>query len=129
VHPKDKPNPPASEKAILELASSLPRPLPPAYLKAMAIANGGTGFIGDRFVRLCFVGKLLGRNTKCQVAESAPDLFLIGSDGGGEAYASDLAKADGAVYQVPFIGLDPKEAWVVADSFDVFLPRTNLYQH
>jgi hypothetical protein len=94
----------------------------------MAIANGGTGFIGDRFVRLCFVEKLLGRNTKCQVAESAPDLFLIGSDGGGEAYAFDLAKADGAVYQVPFIGLDPKEAWVVADSFDVFLPRTNLYQ-
>jgi hypothetical protein len=23
----------------------------------------------------------------------------------------------------------PKEAWLVADSFDVFLPRTNLYQH
>jgi cell wall assembly regulator SMI1 len=51
------------------------------------------------------------------------------ADGGGEAYAFDLAKADGAVYQVPFLGLDPKEAWVVADSFDVFLPRTNLYQH
>ena len=94
----------------------------------MAIANGGTGFIGNRFVRLWFVGKLLGRNTKYQVAESAPDLFLIGSAGGGEAYAFDLAKVYGAVYQVPFIRLDPKEAWLAADSFDVFPPRTNLYQ-
>ena len=75
------------------------------------------------------VEKLLRRNTKYQVAESAPDLFFIGSDGGGEAYAFDLAEAYGAVYQVPFIGLDPKEAWLVADSFDVFLPRTNVYQH
>jgi hypothetical protein len=71
------------------------------------------------------VEKLLGRNTKYQVAESATDLFLIGSDGGG-AYAFDLAKADGAVYQLPFRGLDPKEAWLVADSFHVFLPRTNV---
>lgn len=89
--------------------------------------------MGDRlhWRRLC--PAVLGRSSsvehKCQVAESAPDLFLIGSDGGGEAYAFDLAKAEGAVYQVPFIALDPKEAWLVADSFDVFLSRTNLYQH
>jgi hypothetical protein len=61
----------------------------------MEAANGGEGFIGLH-----------------------PPV-----DGGGEAYAFDLAKADGAVYQVPFIGLDPKVSWLVAHSFDAFLPR------
>ena len=74
----------------------------------MAIANRGQASLATALSGCALWEELLAWNTKCQVAESAPDLFLIGSDGGGEAYAFDLAKADAAVYQVPFIGLDPK---------------------
>jgi hypothetical protein len=127
VPPRFKPNPPASEKAIHVLINSLPKQLPSAYLAALAIANGGAGFVGKRYIKLWAAEELLERNEKYQVAEYAPNLFLIGSNGGGEAYALDLAKADGAIYQVPFIGLDPKDAELVARFFDAFLPRINLF--
>jgi hypothetical protein len=127
MHPKFKPNPPASEEAILVVTNSLPKPLPSAYLAALAIANGGEGFVGKRYIKLWVAEELLERNEKYQVAEYAPSLFLIGSNGGEEAYAFDLAKDDGAVYQVPFIGLDPKDAEIVARFFDAFLPRINLF--
>jgi hypothetical protein len=127
MHPKFKPNPPASEEAMLVVTNSLPKPLPPAYLAALAIANGGEGFVGKRYIKLWVAEELLERNEKHQVAEYAPNLFLIGSNGGGQAYAFDLAKDDNAVYQVPFIGLDPKDAEIVARIFDAFLPRINLF--
>jgi hypothetical protein len=94
----------------------------------MAAANGGEGFVGNRYIQLCRIEELLEWNQKYQIAKYAPDLFLIGSNGGGEAYLFDLAKADGAVYQVPFIGLDSKDARLVAHSFDAFLPRVNLFR-
>jgi hypothetical protein len=39
MHPKFKPNPPASKEAIHVLINSLPKQLPPAYLAALATAN------------------------------------------------------------------------------------------
>jgi hypothetical protein len=94
----------------------------------MAVANGGEGFVGNRYIQLCRIEELLEWNQKHQIAKHTPDLFLIGSNGGAEAYLFDLAKADGAVYQVPFIGLDSKGARLVAHSFDAFLPRGNLFR-
>jgi len=90
----------------------------------MAFADGGEGFIGARYIRLWRVEELIERNQKH--SQYAPDLFLIGSNGGGEAYAFNLGAAGDAIYQVPFIGLDPKDALKVADSFDLFVPRINL---
>jgi hypothetical protein len=51
----------------------------------------------------------------------------MGYCGGGEAFAFDLAKADGAVYQVPLIGLDPNVSWLVAHSLDAFPSRISLF--
>jgi SMI1 / KNR4 family (SUKH-1) len=102
VHPKFKPNPPASEIAMLVLNNSLPTQLPSAYLAALAIANGGAGFVGNRYIQLWAAEELLQWHKKYHVAEFAPNLFFIGSNGGGEAYAFSLAKADGEVYQIPF---------------------------
>jgi hypothetical protein len=102
--------------------------LPAAYLKIMAIANGGAGFVGNRYIHLWMVEELLKWNKKYQGAKHTRDLFLIGSNGGVEAYAFNFAKADGAIYQVPLKGLDPKAATLVAHSFDAFLPRINLFR-
>ena len=86
MHPKFKPNSPASEQAIHNLAKSLSRPLPSAYLKAMAMADGGEGFVGGRYIQLRRVNELPERNQRLKVSQYAPDFYLIGSDGGGEAY-------------------------------------------
>jgi hypothetical protein len=94
----------------------------------MALANGGEGFVGNRYIQLCGIEELLEWNQKYQIAKYAPDLFLTGSNRGGQAYVFDLAKADGAVYQVPFTGLGSKVARLVAHSFDAFLPRGNLFR-
>jgi len=37
-----------------------------------------------------------------------------------------MVTAEDAVYQLPFIGLDPKDARKVADSFNAFVPPVNL---
>jgi len=126
VHPKFKPNPPASKEPFLVLINSLPKQLPAGYLGALAAANGGEGFVGKRYIKLWAADELLEWNEKYRVAECAPALFFIGSNGGGEACAFDLAKADGAVYQVPFLGLDPRDAELVARFVDAILPRINL---
>ena len=124
MHPKFKPNPPASEKALQELTKSLPKPLPPAYFKIMAIANGGTGFVGPRHLELWPVEQLLQKNKQ----HHARDMFLIGSDGKDEAFAFNLAKPDSAIYKVALASPDAKNAQLVAHSFDAFLPRINLFR-
>jgi hypothetical protein len=126
VQTKFKPNPPATEEAISELANRIGRPLPMVYLDAMRIANGGVGFIGARHVHLWKVEELIERNKRYEVARYAPSLFLFGSNGGGEAYAFNLTKSDEVVYEVPFIGLDVKEALPIAKSFSAFVPSANL---
>lgn len=124
MHPKFKPNPPASEKALQELTNSLPKPLPPAYFKIMAIANGGTGFVGPRHLELWPVEQLLQKNKQ----HHARDMFLIGSDGKDEAFAFNLTKPDSAIYKVSLASPDAKHAQLVAHSFDAFLPRINLFR-
>jgi hypothetical protein len=126
MYPKFKPNPPAAEDAIDALRNSLPKSLPASYLDFMRIANGGSGFAGNRHVILWEVERLLERNKTYHAAECAPNLFLIGSDGSGEAYAVDMDKGDGVIYQVPFIGMEPNYAEFVARSIDALVPRINL---
>jgi len=126
VHPKFKPNPPAPAPAILELTGVLRKPLPATYLRALATANGGQGFIGNRFVNLWPVEEIVERNKHYQVVEYAPELLLIGSNGGGVAYAFDTSQSDESIYEVPFIGLDVKDARLIAKSFEALVPAINL---
>jgi len=51
------------------------------------------------------------------VADFFPNLFLIGTDGGGEAYAFDVSGNDATVFEVPFIEM-PSDARAIANSFD-----------
>jgi hypothetical protein len=115
-----QPNAPASTQAVTSLRTGLAKPLPESYFDFLARANGGEGFIGDRYVQLWRAEELAEMNHAYKTAEFFPNLFFIGSDGGGEAYAFDLSRTDATVFEVPFVGL-PTDARAIANSFDSFL--------
>jgi hypothetical protein len=56
------------------------------------------------------VSRHLSRATRLETDKYAPELFVIGSDGGVEAIAFDRRDENGAVVMVPFLPLDVKEA-------------------
>ena len=64
-------------------------------------------------------------NTGYSVARLFPDLFFIGTDGGGEAYAFKISGNDGAFFEVPFIGM-PRDARITTDSFGSFVGGASL---
>jgi hypothetical protein len=88
-------------------------------------ANGGEGFVGERYVRLWKAEELIGMNRGYNVSQFFPDMFFVGTDGGGEAYAFKVSGADSAVFNVPFIGL-PSDAKMIADSFESFVSGATL---
>ena len=53
--------------------------------------------------------------------QTDPPLFLIGSNGGGEAFAFDQSLTGSQVFPVPFSGLEYDEALKVSDGFDSFI--------
>jgi hypothetical protein len=108
-----QPNAPASTQALVCLRTCLTKSLPESYFAFLARANGGEGFIGDRYVQLWRAEELAEMNRAYKTAEFFPNLFFIGSDGGGEAYAFDLSRTDATVFEVPFIGL-PTDARAIA---------------
>jgi hypothetical protein len=115
-----QPNAPASTQAVTSLRTALAKSLPESYFAFLARANGGEGFIGDRYVQLWRAEELAEMNRAYKTTEFFPNLFFIGSDGGGEAYAFDLSRTDATVFEVPFVGL-PTDARAIANSFDSFL--------
>lgn len=119
------PNTPASSEAIAALvADVVPMELSSDYLAFLRRANGGEGFIGGRYVILWRAEDVIASNRDYQVGEFAPMLLLIGSNGGGEAYAFDRSRPGSRVFSVPFIGLDYREILSVSESFGSFVsPR------
>jgi hypothetical protein len=128
-YPQDfQPNPPASKEVLAALRTALPKALPRSYMAFLERANGGEGFIGERYAQLWRAEQLIELNRAYNVAEFAPNLFLIGSDGGGEAYAFDISANDPTVFEVPFIGM-PRHAKPVANSFDSFVASLDAPGH
>src|SRR5258708_39033406 len=85
-----KANPPASPTLIAQSQAKLSFQLPADYVQFLQQMNGGEGSLGDNsYVVLSRVEQLGGMNADCEVAEFAPELFLFGSNGAGEAFAYD----------------------------------------
>ena len=76
-------------------------------------------------MRLWRAEELIEVNRGYNVAEFFPNLFLIGTDGGGEAYAFDVSGNDATVFEVPFIAM-PSDARVLATSFDSFVAALGI---
>ena len=97
--------------------------IPSDYREFLYFTDGGEGFVGpNSYAMLWRVSELLRFNKEYQADVYAPGLFLLGSSGGGEAYAFDLrARGKSTVVSVPFIGMDLREALPLAETFDGFL--------
>jgi hypothetical protein len=70
------------------------------------VANGGDGFHGPHYAMLWSAVEIVELNESYQVRAYAPGLMLIGSNGGGEAYALDSRNSSSPVVRVPFVGMD-----------------------
>ena len=115
-------NPSASETILEAAIRSLGVDLPLDYKDFLRASNGGAGFVGDTYLHLWKAEELKPLNDGYQVARFAPALLLIGSDGGGEAYAFDLSELPWKVVRVPFVGMGvPDSAIPSGGNFTEFL--------
>ena len=81
-------------------------------------ADLGEGF--PRWLQLWPLSEIEERNKGYYVDQQAPGYTGIGSNGGGEMIA---LSPSGQVVVVPFIGMEPEVAVVVADSWETFESR------
>jgi hypothetical protein len=79
--------------------------------------EGQVSAIALGWMRLWALADIYRLNDEYHVAEFAPDLFGIGSDGAAEMLAFD--KHD-RILKVPFIGMDIREAILIAPSWQHF---------
>ncbi|MEM1060618.1 MAG: SMI1/KNR4 family protein [Verrucomicrobiota bacterium] len=115
--------PGASEASIRNLGESVQTALPEDYITFLRKTNGGEGMIGKSYVVFWKAEEVVRLNNSYQVNHYAPGLLLLGSDGGGEAFAFDTRKIPLSVVEVPFVGMELQYATELAPSFHVFLER------
>ncbi|WKZ31529.1 MAG: SMI1/KNR4 family protein [Candidatus Dojkabacteria bacterium] len=94
-------NPGVDKKLLLDL--NLPDNTPSDYLSFLQLHNGGEGFIGEEYLILYKVEDLKQMNANYEVEKFTPGIFLIGSNGGGEAIAFDLRENQSKVILIPFM--------------------------
>ncbi|GAB3865955.1 hypothetical protein GCM10028824_05690 [Hymenobacter segetis] len=89
---------------------------PREYLAYLLDAEGTYEFGGAYLIE---IDELLQFNNDYKADEFCPGYFLIGSDGGGEAFA--IEKTTGNFIQTPFIGNDEETPIVVGRTWSEFL--------
>lgn len=114
-------NPILDQEEFNSIISTIDCKFPPEYIEFMRENNGGEGVIGENgwYIRFWPIEELSEANTDYNVGEFAPDLFLLGSDGGDTAFG--LRKREGVFIEVPFIGMSNEDAIVRGNNFSQFL--------
>jgi len=119
----------AEESDIKEAEGALGVEFPADYREFLLETNGCEGQLGFSYIVLWPVDDLVELNEAYEVSELAPGLVLIGSDGGGVAYALDMRDNDKTVVEIPFIGMDLSATKSFDETFEEFLSRLNkLYR-
>src|SRR5262249_40496637 len=94
--------------------------LPEDYVEFInKFPSGCEGAIGNSYGALWPAKELQKYNDDYGANEFAPELFLIGSDMGGEAYA--IIKKDLTYVMVPFILMDIEDARLLGSSSEEFI--------
>lgn len=104
--------PPYQQAFLAQLDFSLP----PAYLAYLVAAESAYQFGGAYLVESSELAQL---NADHEAAEFYSGYFLVGSTGGGEAFA--IEKAAGHFVQTPFIGHDEETPIIVGLTWPEFL--------
>ena len=122
-------NPIAETSTFQQVLSNLNLELPSEYLDLFSFMNGGEGFIGDNYCRFYPIEELMPLNEAFLVKEFAPELFIFGSNGGGEAFAFNTTNKPFSIVKIPFIPMDLKWAKPlgnsISDFFFQFLSHTD----
>jgi len=99
---------PADQRAVDEFILQVDFKLPDGYLEFISMSNGAEGQLKSSYLIIWPIEELFRLNDAYHVDEFAPGFFLIGSDGGGMAFAFD--KQTGELFEMPFIGMSGEEA-------------------
>lgn len=94
---------------------------PEDYLAFLQETNGAEGMLGSSYVVFWRTEDLLEYQQGGAIAQFFPGIFLIGSDGGGEAFGIDLRGPVPAYIRIPFITIDDRDLIVCAHSLEEFL--------
>jgi hypothetical protein len=92
----------------------------PTTLQFLEQMNGGEGFVGKNYLMAWPIEDLIQFNKDYFVDVMAPELFLFGSNGGGETFAFDTRSSPPSVVAVPSI-VYLEDAIVLAPNFNEFL--------
>ena len=120
-------NDPASEDQIVAFERTEGTRLPNRYRDFLKMGNGGEGPVGEfGYANFWKIEEIAGLNRDYHVQDYLPAYLVIGSDGGGEAFA---IKRDETIYvQVPFVGLSEEDCMVMGTSFEEFLDKLSRKQ-
>ena len=91
---------------------------PQNYFEFMLTHNGGEGFVGEQYFTIWKHEDLIQYNADYHVTEHCPDVFMFGSNGGGEGFAFAKNLTPIQIVLVPFIGMDKESAIIVGSDID-----------
>lgn len=114
---------PSPDPEIVSAAmATIPFELPRDYVEVVSEASGWTGFVSEAspYVDLWPIEEVAARNVAYDVSPG-DDMLLVGSDGGGTAYALVRVGVRTAFADVPFIPLRASEARLRGDSLEEFI--------
>lgn len=118
-------NPPINSLEVQKIANAINFDLPSDYLEIFSFMNGGEGFIGNEYCRLYPLDELISLNESFSVKEFAPEIFVFGSNGGGEAFAFKATTSSVSIVKIPFIPMDVGFAELLGKTFRNFLASFN----
>lgn len=119
-------NLPLDDQTFDSVLRSIDCKFPPDYLDFMRQYNGGEGEIPNgQWLILWPIEQLKSYNEMYGVAEFAPALLLVGSNGGAMAYG--IKRNEGVFFEVEFVRLSESAAIEIGRSFDEFLSSLSYF--
>lgn len=93
--------------------------LPDGFITFFKEANGADISTEVKYILLWALNDMIQLNKDYNVEEYAPEFFIFGSDGGGNAFA--IERNTGDIYEMPFIGMSKEETIFINKSFIGFI--------
>lgn len=110
--------------ALRDAEQQLGRALPEDYKAVLLESDGIEGFIGaDAYVSLWSAADLASLNDAYAVAEFAPGVTLLGTDGGETGYGFRKVGDELEYVAVPLVGMEPSAVAVIGKSFVELLEK------
>lgn len=113
-------NPGTSEELVKQIQQELGFSFPQDYVDFITCSNGAEGWIGSSYLALWPIEEIASTTRNTGFAKFDPGVFLIGSDGAGEAYAFDTRSEELSIVEVPYVG-NGKQEVLCGHTFTEFL--------